>query len=214
MEWNEFINLGRESFAILATRRIAAHPRFFEELVKDCPKTFLEVGCGTGAMSYGLSRICDAKGVSVDNDKKIVEALNQKLKGYTQLKIIEGDAFKLPKNWNKKFDLVFHQGLLEHFSNEDIVKIVAENLRVGKRVIFSVPSYYYPKKDFGNERLMKLETWKDILSDFNTTGFYYGDRSYRLFNAITKGNFGFLLKMLGGFGRPHILIEVKENVKK
>jgi len=81
------------------------------------------------------------------------------------------------------FDLVFSQGVLEHMSDEEIRKSCAEMLRVGKIFIFSVPSYYYKHKDFGNERLLKAGEWERILSGFGRLElkYYYECRTKRNF---------------------------------
>ena len=76
------------------------------------------------------------------------------------------DAHNLPFN-NDSFDLCFSQGFFEHFDDEDIIKLIQEQLRVAKVIIFSVPTFWYPIQDFGDERLMKKEEWLEILSQFN-----------------------------------------------
>ena len=57
--------------------------------------------------------------------------------------------------------------------DEKINKLMCEFLRVSKKVIFTVPSYYFPKKDFGNERLMKKEEWESILNKFKVVKSVY-----------------------------------------
>jgi hypothetical protein len=45
------------------------------------------------------------------------------------------------------------------------------------KVLFSVPSFWYPGQDFGDERLMKKEDWLRILSEFKVEkASYYSGR--------------------------------------
>ena len=78
------------------------------------------------------------------------------------IKFIQADSYKLPFSDNS-FDVVFHQGFLEHFSNKDIYRHLDEHLRVGRTVVFSVPNNFYPKLDFGNERLLSKNYWERLL---------------------------------------------------
>jgi len=85
------------------------------------------------------------------------------------------------------FDLVFSHGVLEHFSDEEIVTLLNIQLKISKNLIFSVPSNYLSDKDryFGNERFMSMKKWKEIINNtqgkiIETFGFHYliGWRGY------------------------------------
>jgi ubiquinone/menaquinone biosynthesis C-methylase UbiE len=133
------------------------------------------VGTETADMCIFISWL-GYKVTSIDNDEGVLEnAIPRDLmRTAGDLKLLRADAFNLPFS-DKTFDIAFSQGLFEHFSDEDIVRLVIEQLRVAKRIIFSVPSFWYPRRDFRNERLMKIKGWLDILSDFKTSKpFYYG----------------------------------------
>jgi hypothetical protein len=48
---------------------------------------------------------------------------------------------------------------------------------VGEKVLFSVPSNFYPGLDLGNERLLSKEEWYQILEGLNVTSIeYYGNQ--------------------------------------
>lgn len=106
-------------------------------------KKILEVGAGTGRDSVMLVN----EGASVYvldyavNSLKIMETLGKE--NNLDLHPIQGDAFKLPIADNS-FDVVFHQGLLEHFKNP--LPILEENFRVlkpGGFVLVDVPQKYH-----------------------------------------------------------------------
>ena len=125
----------------------------------------LEVGTGSGTFSIFLSWLGFSV-TSIDLDPKVIEQARVNAQKFNaQINFQIGDTFKLPFPDNS-FDVVFHQGLLEHFSDADIGRILDEQLRVAKRVIFSVPNSLYPRRDFGNERLMDKSAWENILDKY------------------------------------------------
>lgn len=106
-------------------------------------KRVLEVGAGTGRDSFSIARM----GAEVfvldyaENAIKIIEGINK----VSPVKVIpvRGDAFKLPFK-DESFDIVFHQGLLEHFRTP--ADILNENRRVLKKggvVIVDVPQKWH-----------------------------------------------------------------------
>ncbi|MBI2596996.1 class I SAM-dependent methyltransferase [Candidatus Daviesbacteria bacterium] len=138
------------------------HLKFFNAIWEESPKKILEVGVGTGSMSIFFSYLgLDVTGL--DNDKDIlkrVSDLTKKLNG--KVKLVLGNALKLPFK-SKSFDLIFHQGFLEHFEEKEIIELLWEQLRVSQTVVFSVPNNFYQKKDFGDERLLSKAYWDKLL---------------------------------------------------
>ena len=149
----------------LYIRNLYGQREFLNNIINSGAKKVLEIGAGTGTMSAFLSNM-GMEITTVDNDPKILEIARQvkaKFGGHNYFQ--EADAFNLPFTDNS-FDLIFHQGLLEHFADSDIHKLLQEHLRVAKIVIFSVPNSYYPKKDIGDERLLNSSQWKKILQPY------------------------------------------------
>ncbi len=128
-------------------------------------QNILEVATGSGNLSIFLSHL-GYNMVSIDNDDgvlKIAQLNNANFKGGVTFKT--ADAFNLPFH-DDSFDVCLSQGFFEHFPDDDIRKLLREQLRVSRKVLFSVPSFWYPRQDFGDERLMKKEDWLGILSEF------------------------------------------------
>lgn len=144
-------------------------------------KNVLEVATGTSTMSI-FGAWLGFTMTSIDINPTIIaraQALAEKL----QLKINYqvADAFALPFPDNS-FDTVFHQGLFEHFSDDDIRAMLDEQLRVARRVVFSVPNFLYPTRDLGNERLMRKEAWERILKGYKITrSVYYSPKIFPKF---------------------------------
>ena len=122
----------------------------------------LEVGVGSGAQSALLSRLRPT--VTVDNDPRIIAAARPNLARFgPDAGIVQADAFALPFTAGS-FDVALSQGLMEHFDDAGIAGLLAEQLRVCRSVVFSVPSDRYPRQDVGNERLMPPEEWRRIVT--------------------------------------------------
>jgi SAM-dependent methyltransferase len=134
----------------------------------------LEAGCGTARDSIFLSYFSELC-VAVDLNKDVViKAKKNKLKFGGQAEFVVADAFSPPFK-DKSFDVCFSQGLLEHFKPYEVSKIMSTLSRVCKQMIHSVPSNYYPSKDFGDERLLDPVSWQKLLREYgiNSRANYY-----------------------------------------
>lgn len=162
-EWSDYY--AQPVDADLYIRHLFGQREFLTTILESNCQTMLEVGAGTGVMSIFLSQL-GRQVTTLDNDPKIVrlsELNREKFGGKNQ--VVLGDAFKLPFPDNS-FDLVFHQGLLEHFSDVEIHQLIIEHLRVAPVVIFSVPNHNYPRREFGNERLLTKNKWETVLRPY------------------------------------------------
>lgn len=150
----------------------------------------LEVGAGTGRDSAELARL----GANVyvldfaENSLKIVDALRAKDNLYENLKLVRGDAFKSPFA-DCSFDLVFHQGLAEHF--KDSLPLLKENFRIlkhGGYCLCDVPQTVHPytiikhiliamdKWFAGWEKQFTMPQLKRLMNDAGFENVYaYGD---------------------------------------
>jgi len=108
-------------------------------------KYVLEVGAGTGRDSFCLVKL-GAEVVQLDyveSSLAIIRSLSDR-EGI-RVHIVQGDAFSLPFP-DLTFDVVFHQGLLEHFREDDAQKLLSENVRVLKKggfLLVDVPQRYH-----------------------------------------------------------------------
>ena len=97
--------------------RIEETPEIQQRLLARCagPEySVLEVGAGTGGDSAVLADT-GARVITLDFSTEAVKLLQSTVAaGHPTLKPVRGDAWKLPFR-DETFDLVFHQGFLEHF---------------------------------------------------------------------------------------------------
>lgn len=162
--WSEFYDIDvnvRRIHALIGTQW-----PLIQRILKLPPKSrLLEIGVGSGIMACYLSNL-GYDITAIDTDEKVllrVGDLAQRL--CSKLTLVEMDMFDLGFR-NHKFDAIYHQGVLEHFSAPQIQAAIAAQLKVSARLIISVPSRYYPAKSFGDENLWDIGRWRDILSGF------------------------------------------------
>lgn len=108
-------------------------------------KKILEIGAGSGRDSFPLAR-AGAKIYQLDYSQNSLSILKH-LAEAEQLEttIIGGDTLSLPFH-NDSFDIVFHQGLLEHFRKPQAEILLRENIRVlrkGGLLLVDVPQRYH-----------------------------------------------------------------------
>ena len=102
----------------------------------------LEVGAGSGRDGAELARL-GARVVALDYSLPSLRLIRAQAGGGSSVAACCGDAFALPFA-DGTFDVVFHQGLLEHFRNPD--DLIAENARVlkpGGCILVDVPQRYH-----------------------------------------------------------------------
>ncbi len=108
-------------------------------------KSVLEIGAGTGRDSLNLAN-CNAKVYQIDYAMNALKLMKEVVKGSgLPVYLIGGDAFELPFA-EGTFDIVFHQGLLEHFREPQATNLLKENVRVlkpGGLLLVDVPQRYH-----------------------------------------------------------------------
>tara|TARA_B100000989_G_scaffold193806_1_gene146237 strand:+ start:249 stop:1682 length:1434 start_codon:yes stop_codon:yes gene_type:complete len=100
----------------------------------------LHAGCGSGQVDTSISNLTQLTAIDISPNalSKYEECHN------TDVEIIHGDIFKMPFQ-KKNFNIIFNLGVMEHFREIDIQKILKEFKRVlkddGKIILFWPPEY-------------------------------------------------------------------------
>jgi ubiquinone/menaquinone biosynthesis C-methylase UbiE len=120
----------------------------------------LEIGAGTGRDSIPLLSLgADVYQLDyAENSLRILKRLADESK--LPVTIIGGDTFRLPFR-DGMFDVVFHQGLLEHFRPAQAESLLRENIRVlkpGGHLLVDVPQRYHVYTVV-KHLLMALDKW-------------------------------------------------------
>jgi len=63
------------------------------------------------------------------------------------------------------FDVAFSNGVLEHFSDDEIIEIIKQQLFIAKTTIVGIPTKYFESKEakHGNERVLSLSYWRKLI---------------------------------------------------
>lgn len=178
--WGDFyVDAGGPDYLL---DHIAIHKDFLKEILKRKPRTAFEAGCGSAIMSIFLA-MTGVRVTACDRDENILKQASSTAENWnTKVDFQNADLLNLPFPKNS-FDISFSQGVLEHMTDGQIRKSCGELLKISPVFIFSVPGSHYKHKDFGDERLLPLDTWKNILKGMGTLEM----KSY--FYVRTKKNF-------------------------
>lgn len=185
--WGEYYEERQTLPAIHA--HLSSMEPFIERCVRHFPgKRVLEIGPGTGLTSVYFQQM-GYEVTGLDLDERIVaqcDRLNA-LFG-AECRFMHGDMFDMPFPADA-FDACLHQGLMEHFDEADIVRALEMQLRVAKRVIFTVPTVRWRGGTRGDERMWKGKYWFQILRPFRVVevfGGAYGSLPDRALNALDR----------------------------
>jgi hypothetical protein len=160
------------------------HHILLDKILSYQPKTVIEIGIGTGLLGHSLKTLAiphnqNIQITELDYSEKLLHE-SQKFHRGNQMRNIAANTFNLPFTHSQtraNQTIIFHQGLLEHFNDNQINQMINEQLKIARIIIASVPSeqYCFTKGLRGDERLMNGEQWKTILNQFEVETEYYGD---------------------------------------
>ena len=126
----------------------------------------IEAGSGTGILSTYLASIgFDSLAIDIDKDilnlsKKIAKKYGAKNKPAFKIDSILSLEYK--KN---EFDVSFSNGVLEHFSDKEIIQTLKKQMKIAKIVIVGIPTKYFDDDEamYGDERFLKIKYWREII---------------------------------------------------
>ena len=132
----------------------------YAEILRQRPvagSRILEVGCGSGRDALRLAE-AGAIVTALDYSAGALAAVRQASRTSACCHLVQGNALALPFS-DGTFDIVFHQGLLEHF--RDPAPVLAENVRVlepGGMLLVDVPQrwHYYT---LAKKLLIAMDRW-------------------------------------------------------
>ncbi|MBI2099307.1 class I SAM-dependent methyltransferase [Candidatus Uhrbacteria bacterium] len=125
------------------------------------PDTVLEIGCGSGLTSILLASV-GYRITAIDANRELIQAMKQFTNVFSNLNFHQMDMFQLDFR-DESFDLAFSQGVLEHYSDEDIVRSLVEQKRVAKIVVIDVPNTRGKIGDYGDERAITPKHWRQLI---------------------------------------------------
>ncbi|MBI2618518.1 MAG: methyltransferase domain-containing protein [Ignavibacteriales bacterium] len=134
--------------------------RNLEQVVDVRGKRVLEIGAGTGRDSFPIAQR-GGDVVQLDYAESSLRILKHlSAENGLSTTIVCGDTFRLPFR-DETFDVVFHQGLLEHFRVDFARDLLRENIRVlkkGGHLLVDVPQRYH-LYTIAKHALIALNKW-------------------------------------------------------
>jgi len=106
--------------------------------------TVVDIGCGTGSLSFALTEKCKSV-TGVELSSKMVEHAKrrQQANGNNNVNFIHGDATSLPHFQNQKFDYLIISMALHEMPPNLRIKVLNEAKRIAKKII--VADYIVPQ---------------------------------------------------------------------
>ena len=163
-QWHKAI-VGKASWEEISRKILSGDtPIWYKPIIEHTKPhgTVLEFGSGTGILSGVLAKnqraatLIDYSPESIDFCKKVFSSAGLKAD------FLVADVLKTLPFEDNSFGCVWSCGLLEHFSDEDIIKILKESNRISEKYVVSlVPNAYSIPYRIGKwyEELMKIWPW-------------------------------------------------------
>lgn len=164
MDWVEFFDKIKFTYY----RSSLIQERYIDVInrVTNKGSVLMEIASGSGytsALVADLVRIKDAKVIATDISTDLIKAISGKYPG-VECRVVDAFKIDMPDN---SIDVIFHQGFLEHFDDDDIIAMLKEQARVAKVIVFDVPNgrRWSKVQEFGNERFLFHQEWMDLVSE-------------------------------------------------
>lgn len=153
-----------KSFTLYRTSKILGP--VIEEILLHVPQGghIAEIGFGSGMTSILLANL-GYRVTALDIDPDVIDLLRDKIGYINNLYVQKQDMFNLDSIDDDYFDVMYHQGVLEHFSDEEIVHTLSQQARVARKVVFDVPNDKRREKFqlYGNERFLPVRHWVALI---------------------------------------------------
>ncbi len=122
----------------------ALRKTLLKEIEKENLLTFsvLDVGAGSGELLRAIARFANRQNrktqlFGLELNARSVRAIGEESKSFTAIKAVRGDAFSLPFG-DDAFDYAICSLFTHHFTDENVMRILAEMNRVARRQIFVI----------------------------------------------------------------------------
>ena len=133
-----------------------------KKIIEDIPdvRRTIEIGSGTGITSFLLSD--EIERTLLDFDRGILEKAEQLFAKYGKKAVfVERDMFDL--NINKRYDVVFNSGVIEHYNVKERTVLLKEYAKIMEEkgwMIIAIPNHYCIPYKVGYMTLRCLGKWK------------------------------------------------------
>lgn len=180
-------------------------------------KSILDVGTGTGQYCIELA-LRGAKCMGIDKDPESIKLANRIANDYQISNCVfrEIDLFDFKKYEPKDehYDIVFSMGLLEHFDDSQIIKMLREMSKLGEYVIAGIPYSGSDIYKLSKSYSQKKGTWEyGFERDFLTLSNLFNDAGLTMLHeqVIGSGSEAYCLKRIN----PELIpLQLSQNLAK
>ena len=104
---------------------------------------------------------------AIDIDNEILEMgkyIEKEVYGVESTNFIKQSIFELEYDDNS-FDLCFSVGVLEHFSDDEIIETLSKQIKISKKTIVVIPTKWFNDKEalHGDDRFLSLAYWRNLI---------------------------------------------------
>lgn len=149
----------------------------------------MDVGCHTGLALIWLKLNYPEKDITgIDINQTVVHFARTRVFLFQKdIPIYWGDGFNLSAYADKSKDVIFHTGLLEHFSEQERIQMLKEQLRVAKYVLFTVPTDKALEEEggYGDEIKFSFSGWESLIKNNFLVREIFGDE--KEFACVLEG---------------------------
>ena len=144
-----------------------ADKKIFDYLINEIDpknKNVIELGCGRGVLSYLLSKY-DSKSITLmDFSNEALLRAKNIFKGSDNINFLKGDLLNIKSD--KKYDIVFSSGVVEHFSDTLRKQAIDKHFEVSDdKVIFIIPAKpHYNTIRHKKRKTIKSFGWQEAFS--------------------------------------------------
>lgn len=136
---------------------------FIKEILKVTNEQswLLELGAGSGYTAIAVRFSNRKRVIASDIDPDVIQGIKD-LGSVIDVRSVDMFNTRLPDG---SLGCIFHQGVLEHFSDEQIVDTLREQARVAKWIVFDVPNgrRFNRTREHGDERFLMVRKWKKLI---------------------------------------------------
>lgn len=163
--------------------------------------SLLEVGFGSGCTAVLLAN-AGYQVTAIDVDAQVINSFRTRFGDFGScVKVVQANTVNLPFHKGVRFDVIYHQGVLEHLEDSVIIQGLRQQALFGRIVIFDVPNARHLARSYGDERLLPQRHWLKLIK---IAGLYCVERWGRMLRLPKWGSL--LPHYLFVTQRPHFAV--------
>ncbi len=161
MSWEEFLK-DRTHFNLYVNGLVYMPTIKLIRRISRPGERLLETGCGSGRTAMLLADM-GYQVTSLDISISLLQQQRCAMNFFKTLQLVNGNIYTLPFA-DKTFSLSYSCGVLEHFSPEKIILILAEQCRVAHHVLIDIPNIKCSKQSYGDENFYSDDHWVTMIT--------------------------------------------------